>query len=131
MECNRCFRTVQPLAKDEAPVTVDEDIEMTGMTLPWPTNIFGEPAWQCFTGHIVCWRCPKLSPSHRQGDASWMWICDCGISCSACDKVEAMTKHANDEKFAKEQKEKEDSLAWECRCGTILCGACKGVSEHL
>ncbi len=42
-----------------------------------------------------------------------------------------MTKHANDEQLAKEQKEKDDSLAWECRCGTILCGACKIDAEHL
>jgi hypothetical protein len=40
-----------------------------------------------------------------------------------------MRKHEFDEKQAREQKEKMDSLAWECRCGTIMCGACKVVVE--
>jgi hypothetical protein len=130
IECNRCFRDVQPSAQIEPQGIVDEDIEMTGTTPPWPTNIYGEPAWQCFIGHTACSRCPKLPPAHRHGDPSWLWTCDCGISCAACDKAEAMTKHANDEKCAKEQKRREDSLPWECRCGTIICGACKLASEH-
>jgi hypothetical protein len=36
-----------------------------------------------------------------------------------------MAKHAFDQEQTKEQKEKADSLAWECRCGTTVCGACK------
>jgi hypothetical protein len=126
LECNRCFRNMQPSPKDPPPKsTVDEDTEMTGMIPPSPTNIYGEPAWQCFSGHIVCTHCPKQSPASRNGDPSRLWACDCGIQCLTCDRTEAMTKHANDEKLAKEQKEKVDSMAWECRCGTILCGACK------
>jgi hypothetical protein len=39
-----------------------------------------------------------------------------------------MAKHAFEQEQAKEQKEKVDSLAWECRCGTIVCGACKLLS---
>lgn len=109
---------------------VDEDTEMTGMVPPWPTNYQGHPAWQCFSEHIVCYRCPKLSPAGRHGDPSQLWSCDCGISCLSCDKNKAMAKHAFDEQCAKEQKEKIDSMAWECRCGTILCGACKVLAVN-
>lgn len=42
-----------------------------------------------------------------------------------------MARFANDEKLANERKEKVDSMAWECRCGTVLCGACKDMSEAL
>lgn len=46
-----------------------------------------------------------------------------------CDKAEAMMVHAKGEKHAWEQKEKEDSEAWECRCGMTLCSACKVASQ--
>jgi hypothetical protein len=130
MECNRCFRIVQPSTKEAPPkLPVDEDTEMTGMVPPPPITFYGGLAWQCFSRHIVCTHCPKQPPASRNGDPSWSWVCDCGIQCLACDRAEAMAKHANDEKLAKEQKETMDSLAWECRCGTIICGACKSESE--
>jgi hypothetical protein len=129
LECNRCFRVVQPAAQDEPQPNIDLDMDVSGMAPSWPSNHYGEPGWQCFSGHLACRRCPKLAPAHRQGDANWSWTCDCGMSCVLCDKVEAMMKHANNEKLIREQKEKEDSIAWECRCGMVLCGTCKIAAE--
>lgn len=121
LECHRCFRSVKVKVevKDETkPLPPqDDDIEMTGMPQPrWPRNIFGEPAWQCYSGHFRCDRCPRFPPLHRVGDETWLWSCDCGIVCEDCDKAKA-----------KEMQTKENEVAWECRCGMIICGACKAL----
>jgi hypothetical protein len=128
MECNRCLRTFQPVeeAQKGNKPDPDEDTLMGGMPDFEPKNYYGLPAWVCFNGHTACNLCPKLPPQHRATDASWLWSCDCGLSCDRCDKLQAVGRFAEDQRLANEAlKAKEDRMAWECRCGLFVCGACR------
>jgi hypothetical protein len=108
LECHRCFR-VAKIRDDTSPKAEPDSLS--------PSRPSGDPAWKCFCGHIVCEDCPKLPPPHRAGDLSWMWACDCGRSCSLCDREKA-----------RDHKGKLDEIAWECRCGMVLCGGCKEIA---
>ena len=109
LECNRCFRVVviEETVQNQSKFPPDEDTKMAGTSPPrWPTNISGEPGWQCHSGHFGCDRCPKSPPSHRAGDETWQWSCDCGKVCQECDKPKA-----------RKMQTKENAMAWECGCG--------------
>jgi hypothetical protein len=112
MECHRCFKTV---INPSNPVSKDADTHMAGYTTEpgWPSNMYGEPAWQCIMGHHRCERCPKLPPPHRLGDDSWEVRCDCPMTCDKCAVM---------------KKEKEKEIAWECSCGMVVCGECKATA---
>jgi len=105
LECHRCFRVVK--IRDE----------ILPKAVFWPLNSSGQPAWKCFAGHNACEQCTQVPPPHRAGDVSWMWACDCGKSCELCDREKA-----------REHKERLDEVAWECRCGLVLCGGCKEIA---
>lgn len=124
LECNLCFRAVKSA---EAPSTPqNEDTPMSGMEVLWPTNADGEPLWHCFMGHLACPKgCPEKTPERRIGDASRLWVCDCGLVCNMCDRTQAIEKFTQDLQHARELKHNNDHKAWECHCGMVVCGACK------
>ena len=117
MECHRCFRPVKAYETSElVPVAKREDIPMVGYSTQseWPTNVCGEPAWQCMTGHLRCERCPRFALSSTNLVEARYYRCDCGMECKDC---------------AKNSKEMGNETAWECRCGMVVCGVCKNNSQ--
>jgi hypothetical protein len=112
-ECHRCFRVTKigDVLREEQTIESVTTLKEAG----WPFNTQGIPVWQCVNLHVRCYQCSKHPPAHRLGDSTRKWRCDCGHECMHCDKHEIM-------KFGKDER---DEIAWECRCGIIICGHCK------
>lgn len=111
VDCHNCFKTMK-LVNPDKPVSKDSDLPMAGSTTEpgWPSNIYGEPAWQCVEGHLRCERCSKLPPLGRMKDETWEIRCGCGTECEKC---------------AAKKNEHDEELTWECDCGMVVCGECK------
>jgi hypothetical protein len=113
VDCHSCLNPLEFPVATISSKTQTEDTPMSGYSTEpsWPSNIYGEPAWQCLGGHMICNICPRTSPDGQNGNEEWEFECPCGQRCQNCVDL---------------YEEKNSTVMWECEfCEIIVCGNCK------
>ncbi len=120
LECHECFAAFEKSPKQTE--NVQKIGESSVPAAPTDLGPIDRASWECFSGHAKCKNCPKALPSwsHRHGDVSRLWDCDCGaVKCVECDRQEAQASWARERAAARKE-------IWRCsRCSIIVCGICK------
>lgn len=125
LDCQVCWKVLTPHLPPANALKINTNIE--GL-LPWsglspgpdwaPTTVDGEPAWTCVGKHLVCYGCPKDTMLDSKTSK---YSCECNAFCLKCAKV----VEGDNMQSANEGENKDINLAYDCKCGMIVCGACK------
>lgn len=106
-ECQLCYRTLVSVPPPTTSPKMDHegDIMMSG-TLP--------NQWQCAGRHMTCFKCLGHPPLGLVPDTA-PYECWCRTQyCHVCDRNETI---------------KELEMGYECRCGMLICGACRDNTD--
>ncbi|KAE8445306.1 hypothetical protein EG329_013544 [Mollisiaceae sp. DMI_Dod_QoI] len=102
LECQRCFRAIRPLTAPGASDKIDHDGDVL---------MSGTSQWQCVGAHMACFICQRTQLESSNDRPGVSFSCWCGATyCPICDR---------------NAKIKELETGYECRCGMLVCGACK------
>ncbi|KAL5345981.1 hypothetical protein ACLOAV_009011 [Pseudogymnoascus australis] len=125
LDCQVCWKVLTPHLPPANALKINTNIE--GLS-PWsglspgpdwaPTTVDGEPAWTCVGKHLVCHGCPKDTMLDSKTSK---YSCECNAFCLKCAKV----VEGDNMQSANEGENKDINLAYDCKCGMIVCGACK------